>query len=488
MPTSLRVAWIRHPRVRAFIISVIIGIGLEAALHLVPKIHLVSAIGDRLADSLIGLSLATSSRINAPFAFVLIDIDDATWHRPDWNTPLVTPRDAIRDLLQRVAPSRAAAIIVDVDLAFGDGNAKPLKDFLQAYPANAPSLILMRSLISPDPAGPTIYPAPRGTDYDAATKDHPKDHPNIYWAVPLFQRDPDGMIRRWKLAAIACQTGPASETGVPIAIPSAELIAALIARQVTLPAAGSAPIPLDSLLGKLARLLPDNCTSAAPDPGPIVLDGYLPPIVIKSDDISNRVLYTVRWQNGAIALGPVVPLDGVEVPLVSVRPARTVLALPADGTMSGLDGRIVVIGGSFADSGDWHGTEVGLMPGALVVINAIEALAQRGTPREPCRPERLAMSLGIILLVAGFVAVLRPIVALLCSGLLVFGILVASIPSVQSGVLLDLSVPATGILFHHLREFLGPMRRGWRDMRRMGLRWLLRPQEEVGMKRGRRSP
>ncbi|MCX5516299.1 hypothetical protein C3941_17205 [Kaistia algarum] len=453
----------RHPVLFELSISILLGILIEIALLAFqpPTLLIVRRVADDTADRMIRLAERTTDRIAASPAFTFLDIDDATW--AEWGWPLVTPRGKIEALLERVAGSGPLAILLDVDLAFpGDKDEEAsLHDFLAAYAPTSPPLVLVRSMID-TPSGK--LPLLRPTDYDDAVA----GKANIVFASPLFERDGDGKIRRWRLLAEAC------EGNRPMVVPSMHLAGAMIARQAIHGPPPGVPAPaLQRMDRNLAAFVPANCAARA-----VEREGELDdwpasiPIAVAPEDVSKRVIYRVGWEKGTVGLGPLVDSPaGGETQLVAVRPARLALAADPGAPLPGIAGRIVIIGGSFSGSGDWHDTPIGRMPGSLLLVNAVEALTQNGTPREPSAAERLAISLMIIVAASLLTSFLRPTVA---AWALAFGIVLLMIVSIgrfKSGVMLDLAVPAVGAVMHDIGESLIAMAR---DIRAQGWRWILK--------------
>lgn len=464
-----------YPNSFELALSVVFGVLIEIViLCFQPPLLMVRRVGDDTADQMIRLLERTTYSMPRSPAFVFIDIDDATWK--SWGSRLVTPRADIATLLARVARSRPLAVALDVDLAYPDGtDGKALKDFLEDYKPEWPPLLLVRSLAD-DPDGG--LPRPRITDYDGAIGQRTVNgelvpaRDNVMFTSPLFERDGDGKVRRWKLFAEACNGA------APIVVPSMHLAAAMIARQAIY---GAPPadedLPLKRMTRSLAAFAPANCQPVSGGRKG-TLDS-LPldrPIEIEDDDVSKRVIYRVAWKPGEVGLGPIVELPaavgGGETQLVELRPAR--LAAPGDpnAALPGLEGRIVVIGGSFKSSGDRYNTPLGVMPGSLMIINAIEALTQNGTPREFPIPFRIVISLLVIVVASVLTLILRPIVAAAAfSGFLLI-LMFTLLNSFQAGAVLDLAVPAVGAFVHDLWKSTVTMTR---DIRRLGWRWLLKP-------------
>lgn len=477
-------AWRRaHPKWFEFFVSVLTGVLIEIALIAFqpPALYAVRKFADDSADKMIRLAERTTERIERSPAFVFIDVDDATSR--EWGFPLITPRDKLARLIEIAARSQALEIVVDVDLSYRDdagrldapaaSNVPKSQDALarvfNSYPLDGPPLVLDRAL-KPNADTKAVLPELRRTDYDAVTQ----GHDNIAWGSPLFERSGDNIVRRWELFAPVC--GP---FGQPLAVPSIHLLAANIARRSLAGAHRADPDPWAALQRNLGAFPSANCATRSPAQEGILDDTPgLQPIAVKHDDVSSRVIYRIAWRPDAAGLGPRVRvLDGADSPAVAVRPARSILAADGAEGAPGLAGRVVVIGGSFAESGDWHETPIGRMPGALLIVNAIEALSVNGTPIEPGKVERVITSLGIVVLTAAAATWLRASVAAIAvaAGLLV--LMTISIARFESGVMLDLAIPAVGAALHDLIEAVAAL---LKQMKNLGWRWLLKPEVKSG--------
>jgi hypothetical protein len=432
---------VNYPRLFEIAVSIAIGSLIQLVLLTFdpPTLQLARHAADDAADQMIRLAEQALSQLQRSTAYTLITVDDATYNA--WGSHQVTPREHLVTIIDRVVRSNALAILLDVDLSFSDpgdsvGDGK-FRDFLAHYPESAPPLLLVRSLYHDAP--PPALPRLRQTFYDnqTATKG------NIVWGSPLFERDADGKVRRWRLFVQACAGDH------PIVLPALHLVAAVIARAKL----DGAENPIDAaktLPERLARFGSDSCEGPADRSGVIIEQGNLPNIEIDNSDVNRRVLYRVEWRSHAVSLGQDVRTADGQTPLVAVRPASLVLAGDERAPIPGLGGKFVVIGGSFADSGDWYDTPLGRMPGAVLLINAIQALTLSGTPREPSTLETLLISSVIILMTSILAAFFRPIVAGPLAGAGIFLIMLISLPRFQSGVVLNLAIPAVGAAAHDL--------------------------------------
>jgi CHASE2 domain-containing sensor protein len=435
----------------------------------------VRNLSDNVADALTRLSATVpASPFRSP-PFVFIDIDEPTWRA--WGAQLITPRDRLAAVIDVVSQMAPAVVFVDVDLSFpmsrGDSD-KRLRRLLRDYgkPGSvSPPLVLIRPLIS---GGTTSNQAfeerPTAYDDDAVS-------PNIIWASTLFEEGSDAVVRRWRLVERVC------DRGAPKALPSAELALAAIA-------VGQRA----SLDESLRKLTPPNCeVGADPERTAPRLDlGHDHFVEFGEGELERRILYSLEWRqpSGSEAsrphfLGPKVEFEGRLVPLVTVLPIVPILSVAVEQTATqkaaeaGLRdlfaGRIVIIGGSFEQSGDIHRTPLGFMPGAMIVINAVHALLSFGTPHELELLPRLALSFTLVVITSLSFHWLRPAVAAIGMGAVLLILMVATLHWFRSGLIVDLAIPAAGVLVH--RQFLA-ISAFVRAIRKDGWRALLAESEE----------
>lgn len=492
-------AWSQcHPKWAEFLFACAFGLLLEVILLFQhqPPIAAVRWSGDKIADAMIRLAERTANSLSSSPAFVFINIDDKTWR--EWGSPLITPRARLAELIDCVARSGPLAIVVDVDLAFSEHDTangaesdtrnieasscvgrrereasgqRALNATLKDYETGFPPLLLVRNLINHPFAEPERLPDVRPTAYEAAVA----RHENIAWTTPLFEKDSDGNVRRWRLVELACSGKE------PVVIPSVHLAAAMIAREaLNGPHRGvTEGPPLKRLQNVLTEHFhPEGCTrvhtSAHDDGEPLELGSAFSgaPVTIDEEQVSKRVIYRVGWQHDAVALGPLVESSATSrVQLVAIRPADTVLSGEADEPIPGIQGRIAVIGGSFSDSGDWHQTPLGRMPGALLIINAAHALAHSGTPHEPLPVARMLISAGFVVVIAGLVVLFRPAIALMLALFLIFLVMILTLHWFKSGVVIDLAIPSVGAFVHTLwttaqTAYEALRSEGWRSLLR----------------------
>jgi CHASE2 domain-containing sensor protein len=436
----------KHQVALRIAMSVFVGLILELAALIMPfpALKATRHSADDMADFVMRKSVQAQATSLAPH-FVLITIDDATW--TTWGAPLITPRDKIALLLARVAESNPAIIVLDVDLAFRDdtNSEAVLKKFLSDYPKTAPPLILTRSFA---PAATAIHSQPRSTQYEEETK-----HDNVHWAVPSFERDEDGTVRRWQLATVVCNDG------APKIIPSIQLQTAWLWR-------GKSDADLQE---KLAGLRPENCDVPVPNAHvKIPMDGDDRFIEINSEDPSSRIIYSIPWVSNAVIQGPKMADGNFKV---VVRNADTVSRIQPGEGIPGIAGSIAVIGGSFEDSGDWYKSPLGQMPGAIILINSIDALAQHGTLKEPSAAQQFAFSLAFIILVSTLVGLFRARVAASLSLIAIAALSLITVPMFRSGVMFNVAIPSLGIL---VTDFVLSIWDEIEVIKQTGWRWIWR--------------
>lgn len=454
----------RQPKRFDFLKAFAAGLAAWLALALLPlqTLEAVQRGADDAADRMMRLSSFTTANLDRTAEFAIFDVDEASWQ--DWGQPLVLPRDKLANLVAVAVGLKARAIVLDVDLAYPDKDEREraLSDFLRQYPKGAPPLLLVRSLTAASDGGPARYPSQRQTPYDEPVARAVAAGARITWATPLFEADRDGLIRRWRLFEIVCDAGTAS------VVPSLPLAVADLVRRKSGAAGASAA---DALQGELKPLLPRECASPAATARPVAIAATAgaPEIVLNGSDQSQRVIYRIPWRPNEPSLGP---RTGNDPPLnlVEVRSARAVLAAPP-GALARLEGRFVLIGGSFAAGGDIHPTPIGAMPGVVVLANAMHALVYSGTPRAPKPWQSAVITLAVLTIAAAATAFLRPSVAAVATACGVLLIQVLALPIFRSGAVLSLAVPALGAVFHETIEAWVKTLESIREQR---WRWALR--------------
>jgi hypothetical protein len=216
--------------------------------------------------------------------------------------------------------------------------------------------------------------------------------PVLHWASSLIQRDDDGVLRDWRLFEPTCLRQEAN------AVPSIALLAWALLREPRLddvgfsvhrfrtelrrrfaPPAGYCRTEFDA-----AALTAERASGRAwhlQDPllnKPVVLS-------TKPTNLEHRIFY--KFHPGSI-----------QADWFSRVRAALVTDPQSDRPLSSewLAGKVVVIGASYGTANDLHATPLGEMPGALVVINEINALLEYGQIQEVGARARWAVLLALI--------------------------------------------------------------------------------------------
>lgn len=309
----------------------------------------------------------------SPSAVSLAFID--IYERTDrlWDEPVQIPRDKLLKLIEFATSARPRLVYVDVELSKPSCNEsadQALFQFLSHYQdPDLPPLILPRGIVSPlEDDDPAVF---RRSFLDDAFA---VESTRAIRASALFDIDDnDGVLRRWRLFE---QVEPGS-SGV---LPSVQLLTLSLLR--------SGENSPKSILGSIQDAL-------ASGTNPDVLMGL---DLVEGDALSQRIVYTIGTDVPAWRSIPtIVRADGVPVPFFerfsascvtdSTRNPLCLRAYPTGkiekGQENWLKDRIVVIGASHAGSRDLFSTPLGVMPGAMVILNAITTLDHQGVLTRP---------------------------------------------------------------------------------------------------------
>ena len=418
-----------------------------------------------------------------------LDADDSSFFK--WQYPAVTPRDKLCRLIDFAIRSGARAVVVDVDLSNRfpevsppststscDSEASPLSKPHEHVRANGDDILArylhdyVRRCSSAQRSCAPVLVARRLQTVGLTNEKHPVQagRPSfleaetdgtsvVVWGSIEFATDRDGVVRHWRLWEPLCGRKPQ-------AIPSLGLLAAWMYPP--------APTPQEQRqrLDRLKRVLDDNFTPVCGSgvqraaaltaaSSHIVLEdaNLASPIVLDARKPERTIIFRVRNEEG---YG------------IGVRIAASLVTDPENGRPfhgDVLARKIVVIGSSATDSGDFHRTPVGRMPGSLLIVNEIEDLLHGHAVTEPPSPYRWALELGSVAL-ASFLF-------LTCSLRIAFGLTAVLILSftfavfaIGNGFWLDPAAPLVGISLHESAEHgLVPLLRGLRRNIGRGLRW-----------------
>jgi len=329
---------------------------------------------------LAGFMHAFASSNSVDYTFV--DVDDVTFS--NWRTSGHTNRQKIKELISRIASdklNRPKAIVVDIDLSAPvtdksgmgaesipcpqdithyrteDESRTPeqiLTFYVCEYAKNEynPPLIFVQSLRrrsesseqDPFEAIPLLF-------------EKPKKNSSIYFATSGLLRSADAKVRSWLLAEPACDHRDQLKT-----ISSVELLLLPVRLKDDPPEGRLHPDIVEDKVQNFYR--GRNCRLVeTPMPPEIQLGDQK--IRLSSKHLRDRIVYTIKWRprekNRLTGRAHYIEAGKLDQPR----------GIDVDDFFSG---RVVVIGGSNEESRDIYDTPYGPMPGAVVLINAIDSL------------------------------------------------------------------------------------------------------------------
>lgn len=445
----VRERWQAQSRFRRhLVINVLVGVTIALAMHGLHRVAFIQSIERGAMD----LVMRSHLWVDEVFAlrqqdaatpdgtqFVFVDIDEKTWQA--WGEPLTPPRVKLLRLIEHAVAGQPRAIVVDVDLGRDLGpDDQELANYLARYDMLSPPpphLILARGLRAPLDKGSMALSEPRSSALLAPIVARSS---RIHWGTPLYDRDGDWVVRQWRTWENACVDGR------PAVLPSVQLLAAAAVW-------GGAEDCFDELRRELASLVPADCRVTSP-----AHNEYAPEqevtlcgrkFHVSTDAVYKRIFY---------AMQPPPPL-ALDRDYFVAKGGRltTVRALaiadgesPAGSTVYA--DHVVIIGGSYADSGDIHATPVGEMPGALVVGNGVYSLLKHDGELEPLHLwGKLSVELFLIVVMSVAFARFDSFWGMWTSGVIVMvALLPISFFLLGRGVWLDFAIPLLAVQLHEM--------------------------------------
>jgi CHASE2 domain-containing sensor protein len=390
-----------------FVSNLLVGILIALMLVWGHNYPWLSRFEDAAMDTMMQIN-QNSSRMNmANLQFAVLDIDETTYH--SWGEPFYTPRDKLLDLLNFAVKTQASLIVLDIDLN-GVGHVpsadQALADFLFAYSAENPPLLLLRN----------FYP-PNTTQIRPLFFDASQVGEGVIWAHPLFKRDADHILRRWYLLRVGCAANQV------MLLPSFQLVTDALWSERQ-----------DELQKALAAATPASCEDKTP------LDFDYQGFNSHSYGVGERIIYSQSWP-------PKTP-EILHIPALS---AIQCVAAPENCDMSQLQGRAIIIGASHRASHDYHYTPLGEMPGMMVIINAIKSFHLYGQTSTPPNWVKWLIEAILIILMAWAFARFNSMLGALISGIIIVLVLVPiSFYFFKFGVWVDFALPIVGMQLHQM--------------------------------------
>ncbi len=338
----------RSGRIRARTLLVIVALGFT----ILGTVRSFAAM-DALAASPINLDIALRTVSAGWFAprnvlpVAVVEIDEAT-HRA-WGSPAVTPRDHLASLIDAVAQAGPAALVVDIDLAWGgeDPGLPLLAEYLAAYAGPAPLVFPKR-----------IDPAAGGNRQAASSPLDPlfERNEHLAWAHASFETDSSGIVRQWADWIEVCSEERTYQ------LPS---IPARLSLMMAPPAHGLQPATPPPLTGSCRR----------------------------ADDPAGQLLLIGPRFTGPASRG--MSADAAAVSALMLLDPE----LDRDDTWLFAD-RVVLIGATYAASGDFWLTPSGMLPGVEMVGHTVRFAGLRtASGWRASLAHRVAVLTGFVLLV-----------------------------------------------------------------------------------------
>jgi CHASE2 domain-containing sensor protein len=356
-------------------------------------------------DRLIRLSALLSGVERRAIPVTLIEVDDET--RTRWGDPVITPHEAIANLVKAAREGGARVIVLDLDLSSDIAGQPPTPELyneLAHYPEAGPPLYVVRAIRFRDTghggAGETfVAESYRKTPYDAVLK----DRTNLTWISALPSFGGDRVVRKIRFWQTVCTVGADGD-----AFPSAALaVTAALENQ------GAA---LEAFLkAKVAEECGGGKPKAGAWPRQQRLDASLP---FAFTDSATAPTFNATGLDGK----PTALLRRIGAWSL-VRVASGQIEAAGDVDPGIFRDRAVLIGVTHADSRDIYATPLGSMPGVVILANSV-ALAKviTGTPEaSPFVKNLLAITFFLIVAFLGIKLQAAPAMVLI--GLVGFGTL-----------------------------------------------------------------
>lgn len=449
---------------RKFLLNVFVGLSVFWFMMIFDKNHLLMDTKDA------GMDLAMQLRQNIIPAmedkkipgFVFIDVDNASHHQ--WNEPLITPRDKIKNLIAAAVQGQAKLVVVDYDLSRSipveagaplHSDDQALKDYLASYASehcqankSCPPIILLRTFQSSSKSIPIL----RVSFLDEAVQ---QSAPYVQWGTAVFYRSIyDQYVRRWRLWDTVCIENQ------PAVIPSIELLAAALIRNkypLTEGTSSLTPTQTQMLLKKrLAEFQPENCQHKK-ELAELPTQIEIGELIVNTDKrgIHQRVIFSLSWLvEGKPPELPHLQFDksNTPPPILTILSARNYAKLPVDtNKINVFQDKVVILGTSSSRGRDIYLTPLGKMPGAMIIINAIHSLLEYEMIESvPLWAQHIGMVLLILMMSWLFTRSGSFVAMLLSGGVIIFLLLPITIALFRYGVWLDFALPLLVVQFYRM--------------------------------------
>jgi len=426
--------------------------------------------------------------------FLFIDVDDETYRNEWWGggEPRVIPREPIADLLEKVFEGGIPTVLLDFSFdTLTDSAASELENMLrkqdevfrdrvnvilQDHPERR--LLYVKSL--QQPLQSQTYQVLRPSVLDELATRFPEQ---VFPVAPNFIVSPqDDQIRYWRLWESVCQVLDPKKDGKGrwVVVPSPQLVLFALSRssdKTDFPPWGLAT-PKESFTAACAvdnsptavREQGENSARADYQAGQWVwktfgkcyeqdlfsseqcgnksqLEKDTSPGNVDSEasgeQPGNRILYRYSFRN-YVKEGK--SIDKI-IPTITFKKA---LDLKKETLSVEHQPFVAILGASYSDSGDWHQTPLGKMPGIMVLANSVDTMQSVGLVQSP-NPWIEVIFVVIMLIIVSFMFALLP--QFWASTLLFAAIVIILYPFSlwlvqEHGIWLDLTIPIIVIYLH----------------------------------------
>jgi CHASE2 domain-containing sensor protein len=396
---------------------------------------------------------------------VIVKIDDASYRT--WGSPVITPRDKLKTLIEAAVTGGAKVIAVDLALSWhSDGclhdpgqpvncpttdlsGDKTLGDYLRTLndrtDANAPVIVLTRLYRRPLTKTGALNTTANLQSVPSFLDTYLPEEKRVFWSSPFFQVDDDKVIRRWQLATLVCQPDnhltlvPSMQLLITIAkrylSPAGETTEAVSQiQQLKQQWAQAGPCQTDaSQVPTLAQWCAsqNQCTVTLPAQPRV------------SDQVHTIHLATGREQERVIYR--FAPSDKPNPNRLMLTLERSAQQIITDGASDlPLQNRIVLIGTTHQDNGDKHRIPIRthLVDGVYVIANAVDTLLRLGQLTAQTDLTK-GMAYGIVILTATLIFTFYEVITAHLLSLCVVGLALYlwSIQALGRGMEIDIALP-----------------------------------------------
>jgi CHASE2 domain len=468
-------------RTRHWLINIAIGIAIVLTLNWAGNglrlpliVDAQNGAFDRMIRASAAVAPAGHEGLPPPPRLALIDVDDATWRDVRWGggEPSRAPAALLMQLIESAFQRGAVQVVLDIAVEGSSGRAADMQEnrlfaarlegmLAQPWFGADRQLVLVRTVRQPIPvrrqfvtaAADTHAPYAEGyfdelREASAIDAVVAASSGRIVLAAPFFSVSSDRVLRDWQLYQVVCERSALGESGRVQVVPSVQL--AVAARHFGL-AAGAAPWqPAGS--GVPCRPFPTNPLRAEP------IAPLAATLAAQADQVTAASWRATRsaFEARGVRLGELMPRGDDLGNRVVFRWATPPNVIPAIELLFGetrhdLRNRVVLIGQTFPETVDRHYTPLGPMPGAVVLLNAIDSMTRHRIVGAPSVWVTAPLALAMIVVVGYAFARWSSLLGTVIATSAILAVLPwLSFSLFKYGVWLDFALPLAGIQVHKI--------------------------------------